>query len=285
MITALAGKIRFAAPDVLVPAVCSRCCCRALFNSDRNIFMTTPFPASLRAALAPTGVLRTGLNYSNFLITGRDAEQKPYGVAIDLARELGRLAGVPVEFVGYEAPGPMAEDAPKNVWDIAFLAIEPKRANLIDFSPAYLEIEATYLLPAGSPMQSVDEVDAAGKRIALMDKSAYDLYLTRTIKHAELVRVEGMKGAYERFVADKLDALAGLRPALLTDAAKLPGSRVLDGRFTAVQQATGVPKARGDENGGRVAAYVRTFIEEAKASGLVAELIAKHRVPGVNVAP
>ena len=246
---------------------------------------STPFPPSLRTALAPTGTLRCGLNYSNFLITGRDAGKKPYGVAIDLARALGERAGVPVEFVGFEAPGPMAEAAPHNIWDIAFLAIEPKRANLIDFSPAYLEIEATYLLPAGSPMQSVEEVDAPGKRIALMDKSAYDLYLSRTIQHAELVRVEGMQGAYERFVADKLDALAGLRPALLTDAAKLPGARVLEGRFTAVQQATGIPKARSDENGGRVAAYVRTFIEESKASGLVAELIARHRVNGVNVAP
>ena len=246
--------------------------------------MTTPLPDSLRIALAPTGTLRCGLNYSNFLITGRDAQKKPYGVAIDLARELGRRAAVPVEFVGYEAPGPMAEDAPNNVWDIAFLAIEPKRANLIDFSPAYLEIEATYLLPAGSPLQSVADVDAPGKRVSVMDKSAYDLYLSRTIQHAALVRVEGMQGAYDRFVADQLDALAGLRPALLTDAAKLPGSRVLEGRFTAVQQATGIPKVRSDESGGRVAAYVRTFIEEAKSSGLVAELIARHQVRGVNVA-
>ena len=244
--------------------------------------MTATFPAALRSELAPTGTLRCGLNYSNFLITGRDAGKRPYGVAIDLARELGRRAGVPVEFVGYEAPGPMAEAAPTGVWDIAFLAIEPKRANLIDFSPAYLEIEATYLLPAGSALQSVADVDAPGKRIALMDKSAYDLYLSRTIQHAELVRVEGMKGAYDRFVADKLDALAGLRSALIADAAKLPGSRVLDGRFTAVQQAIGIPRKESAD--GAVAAAVRAFVEDAKATGLVAELITRHQVRGVNVA-
>jgi polar amino acid transport system substrate-binding protein len=246
--------------------------------------MPSSFPTDLVAALAPTGTLRTGLNYSNFLITGRDAAGAPYGVAIDIARELGRRAGLPTAFVGYEAPGPMAELAPANIWDIAFLAIEPKRANVIEFSPAYLEIEATYLLPAGSPMRSIDDVDQPGKRIAVMDKSASDLYLSRTSRHAELVRVEGMQGAYERFVADQLDALAGLRPALIGDAAKLPGARVLEGRFTAVQQAMGMPKVVSDRSGGRVAAALKAFIEDVKASGFVADAIARHNVKGVNVA-
>jgi polar amino acid transport system substrate-binding protein len=163
---------------------------------------------------------------------------------------------------------------------VAFLGAEPERASEIAFTAAYLEIPATYLVPAGSPIRSVAEVDRAGVRIAVAEKSAFDLYLGRTVRQARLVRTQGLDGSFDLFVADKLDALAGLRPRLLLDVQRLPGARILDGQFTAVQQAVGTPRAR--QAG---AAYLRAFVEDVKASGLVAEAIARHGVQGVSVAP
>ena len=244
--------------------------------------------AAARAELAPTGVLRAGLNFSNFLITKRDpATGAIGGVAADLAHEIGRRLGVPVAFVGYETPGQMADAAQSGVWDIAFLGAEPLRAQQIAFSAAYLEIEATYLVPAGSKVQSVDEVDRAGMRISVSNKSAYELYLTRSLKHAELIKIDGADASFDVFVAENMDALAGLRPRLVTEAEKLPGSRVLAGRFTAIQQAIGTARsgADGTPRAGAGAAYLRAFVEEAKAGGLVARALAANGVRGATVAP
>jgi polar amino acid transport system substrate-binding protein len=225
--------------------------------------------------------MRAGINYGNFLITKRaPAGGEPGGVAPDLARELARRVGVPVEFVAYEQAGKLAEGVRAGAWDIAFLGNEPQRANEIAFSAAYLEIEATYLVPAGSPIRSIADVDRAGVRIAVADKAAYDLYLSRNLKHAELVRAEGIDGSYALFVERKLDVLAGLKPRLVSDVEKLPGSRILDGRFMAVQQSIGSP--RGRDAG---AQFLREFVEDVKASGFVARAIAAHGVRGVSVAP
>jgi polar amino acid transport system substrate-binding protein len=237
--------------------------------------------SNVRAALAPTGVLRAGLNFSNFLLTARDSAGTPSGVAVDLARELGRRLDVPVEFVGYETPGEMADQAQLHVWDIAFLGAEPARASQIAFTAAYLEIEATYLVPAGSPLQSVEDVDRAGVRVSVSNKSAYELYLSRSLKNAELIRIDGVGPSYDHFVANKLEALAGLRPRLVTETEKLPGSRVLPGRFTAIQQAIGTPKGR-DEAG---AGYLRAYAEDVKAKGIVAKAMADNNVRGATVAP
>jgi polar amino acid transport system substrate-binding protein len=243
--------------------------------------MTSPITPAVRAELAPTGTLRVGLNYGNFLLVLKDAASgEPRGIAPDLARELGRRVGVPVEFVRFDQAGKMADAVTTGVWDVAFLAAEPARADVIAFTAAYLEIEATYLVPAGSPIRTIAEVDRPGVRIAVANKAAYDLYLSRTLKHAELVRAEGIDGSYELFVAQKLDVLSGLKPRLLMDVEKLPGARILDGRFTAIQQGIGTPKARA-----AAAAYLSAFVEEAKSTGLVAQAIARHGVRGVNVAP
>ena len=234
---------------------------------------------ALRSEFAPTGKLRVGLNMSNFLLTGKDSSGAPIGVAPDLGRELARRLGLPVELVPYPGPGVLADDAGKNKWDVGFLGAEPQRANEIDFTPAYVEIEATYLLPPGSQLKSVAEVDRKGVRIAVPERSAYELWLTRNIKNAELVRIKGADETFKQFVDDKMDALAGLRPRLITDHANLPGSRILDGNFTTVQQAAGVPKGR------RAAfAYLREYIEDIKASGLVAKTIEKNNVRGLTVA-
>jgi polar amino acid transport system substrate-binding protein len=187
---------------------------------------------------------------------------------------------VPVEFVPYDAAGKLAEGVRAGSWDVGFLAAEPERANEITFSVAYLEIEATYLVPAGSPIRSIADVDRDGVRIAVAVKSAYDLYLSRTLRRAELVRAQGIDASYKLFVDAKLEVLSGLKPRLITDAETLPGSRVLDGRFTAIQQSIGTPKGRDG-----AAKYLREFVEDVKASGFVAQAIAKHGVRGVSVAP
>jgi len=244
--------------------------------------MSLSITPAARAELAPGGMLRIGLNMQNFLLVKRDpASGAPVGIVPDLARELARLSGLRHVFVEFDTAGKLADSAGAGVWDIGFLAAEPARAREISFTPAYLEIEATYLVPAGSAIRSLAEVDRTGVRIAAAEKSAYDLYLSRTLKHATLVRTPGIDASYERFVAERLEALAGLKARLVADAEKLPGSRVLEGRFTAVQQAIGAPAGRGDAG----SAWLREFAAHAKTAGLVAQAIARHGVRGVAVAP
>jgi polar amino acid transport system substrate-binding protein len=235
----------------------------------------------IRDEIAPGGKLRAGINHSNFLLVNPGSPHgAPKGIAPDLALELGRRLGVPVEFVSFDAAGRTADAIRDAVVDVGFIANEAERASVIEFSSAYLELPATYLVPAGSPIRSLADVDRPGVRIALSGRSAYDLYLTRTIKNAELVRAEGIPSSVKLFHDRKLDALAGLKPGLVAEAQKLPGARVLEGQFTAVQQSIGVPKTRA-----AAAKHLREFIEDAKRSGLVSELVEKHGVKGVNVAP
>lgn len=237
----------------------------------------------LARALAPTGVLRAGVNLSNFLlVTGRSADGDPQGVSPDMAAAIAERLGVPVQYLPYATPGEVTDAAADEAWDIALIGAEPARAQKIAFTAAYAEIECTYLVPAGSPLRSVDEVDRPGIRIAVSARSAYDLWLDRNIKHAELVRAAGLDASFELFVEKRLDVLAGLRPRLLTEVEKLPGARVLDGKFSAVQQAVGTPRSRGEA----AAAFLAQFVEEAKASGFVAGLIERYGVSGrLSVAP
>ncbi len=233
------------------------------------------------AELAPHGVLRAGINLSNFLlVTGRDEFGSPEGVAPDMARAVAERLGVPVRLVPYASPGLLADACGTESWDIGLIGAEPQRAETIAFTPAYVEIEATFLVPAGSSIGGIAEVDRPGVRIASTARAAYDLWLERNVRDATLVRAESIGGAFELFAGQGLEVLAGLRPRLIQDAAALPGSRILDGRFSAVQQAIGT--ARKNAAG---AAFLRGFAEEAKATGLVARLIAKHGVQGLSVAP
>ena len=244
---------------------------------------TTPqvTPAVL-SDLAPTGKVRVGINFQNQVLTRKDpATGEGGGIAVDLARELGKRLGVPLEIVPFTTAGNLVAGVKTGAWDVGFVAIEPQRANEIDFAPAgYLEIETTYLVPAGSKFRHVDDVDRQGVRIAVGAKGGPDLALTRLLKHAQLVRAPTSAAATKLFVSDKLDALAGLRPTLATESEQIPGSRLLDGRFTVVQQSVGTPKGR--EAG---AAYLRAFVEDIKASGLVAQLIEKNGARGAKVAP
>jgi polar amino acid transport system substrate-binding protein len=232
------------------------------------------------AQLAPTGVLRAGINLSNFLlVTGRSASGDPEGVSPSMAKALADRLGVPVRYVPFPKPGLLADAVDDNVWDVGLIGAEPQRAEKIAFTAAYTEIEATYLVPAGSKITAIDQVDRPGIRIAVSARSAYDLWLERNIKHATVLRVEGGPGAVAKFRDEGLEALAGLRPGLLTDVESLPGARILDGQFTAVQQAIGTQKRNTAG-----AAFLREFVEEAKASGLVARLIEQHKVRGLSVA-
>ena len=231
--------------------------------------------------LAPTGILRAGINMGNFLlVTGRSASGDPEGVAPGMAHAIAERLGVPIRYMPYPKPGELADAAGSGAWDIGLIGAEPQRAENIAFTAAYAEIEATYLVPANSAITSLAEVDRPGVRIAVTARAAYDLWLERNIRHATLVRSDSLDGACRIFADDGLEVLAGLRPRLLADAEALPGSRILSGGFTAVQQAIGT--ARGNAAG---AAFLRDFVEEAKASGLVARLIEQHRVRGLSVAP
>jgi polar amino acid transport system substrate-binding protein len=229
--------------------------------------------------LTPQGKLRVGVNLGNFLLVQRDADGSIRGIVPDLARELARRLGVAAELRQYEKVGEVADGAKKGEWDVAFIGAEPQRAADIDFTAPYVEIEATYLVPAGSAIRSIGEVDRKGVRIAVAGRSAYHLWLERNIKQATLVVGDSIDHSERRFIEEKLEVLAGLRPRLLQDLEKLPGANILEGRFTAVQQAIGTPKGRPEG-----AAYLRKFAEDVKASGLVAELIARHKIQGLSVA-
>jgi len=235
-----------------------------------------------RAELAPTGVLRAGINLSNFLlVTGESPSGEPEGVSPDVARAVADRLGVPVQYIPFKTPGEVADAASEDIWDIGNIGAEPERAKTITFTEAYVEIEATYLVPAGSTIQSVDEVDHEGVRIVVYGRAAYGLWLNDNIRNAELINTDGMQESFDQFVEQKLDALAGLRPRLIKDVVKLPGSRVLDGKFSAVQQAIGT---KPDRKAG--AAFLRDFVEESKSNGLIESLIEKHGVTGqLTVAP
>ena len=173
-------------------------------------------PGDVKSELAPTGALRAAINMGNFLlVTGKSSSGDPEGVSPDMAREIATRLGVPVKYLPYARPGELADDAEKGLWDIGLIGAEPQRAAVINFTAAYCEIEATYLVPAGSPIRNVAEVDQAGKRIAVTARSAYGLWLENNVKRAQLLQFDNADAALKAFDGDKMDAYAGLRPGLL----------------------------------------------------------------------
>ena len=243
--------------------------------------MTERIFPSVLSDLAPTGQLRVGINYGNPVLATRDPSSGDLrGVAVDLARELGKRVDVPVELVAFESAGRMFDAVKAGAWDVAFLAVDPGRADQIDFTAPYIEIEGTYLVPAGSPLHAIGDVDREGVRIGISSKSAYDLFLSRSLQRAQLVQAPDPNAAFELILKSKVDVVAGVRQHLVANVEKLPGSRVLDGRFMAIQQALGIPKGRDAG-----ATYLREFIDDVKASGLVARAIEKAGVRGVSDPP
>ena len=243
--------------------------------------MTPRVPPGVQADLAPTGKLRAAINFGNPVLAQKDPTTgEPRGVSVDLARELGRRLALPVELITFDAAGKVFEALKIGAWDVAFLAIDPARATEIAFTAPYVVIEGTYLVPADSPLRAVEDVDRQGVRVAVGAGSAYDLYLTRTLQRAELIRAPTSPAAIDLFLRDKLEVAAGVKQPLVQFAKGNPNVRVMDGRFMAIEQAMGTPKGR--ERGGR---FLREFIEEMKASGFIAKALDKSGQRDATVAP
>ena len=243
--------------------------------------MHETIPTSLRSEFAPSGTLRTAVNFGNIVIAQKDpAGGDPRGVGPDLAREVARRLGVPIRYVIYDNAGKVAAAVKQDEWDVAFLAADPERADVIAFSAPYVQIEGTYLVRKESPFRSVDDFDRKGLRISVGLKTAYDLYLTRALRNAELVRADTSQAAIDDFIAGKVDAAAGVKNTLAAAAAKDSRFRVIEGNFMVIGQASGVPRPRE-----AAARYLRDFIEEAKASGFVANALRKSGVTDATVAP
>jgi len=235
-------------------------------------------PDAARSELAPTGKLRAGMNLGNTLFTTKDtATGELRGVSVDLMRELANRLGVPVVFVVHATPGDVVDAVEAGTWDVAILAIEQARAQKIAFSPAMTEIEATYVVHRDSPLHSVGQVDTSGIRISAPEKAGYELYLTRTLRNAKLIRTKGFAASIDLFNERHADALAGLKPMLLASMDKMPNARLLEGKFMAVNHGIGAPRERR-----AAAAYLQAFVEELNASGFVARSIERHGVQGLS---
>lgn len=238
-------------------------------------------PAEL---LAPTGTLRAAINFGNPVLAQHDAETgKARGVSVDLAHELARRLKLAVALIRYDTAGAVFDASGSSAWDIAFLAIDPARATRIRFTAPYVIIEGGYVVRADSPFRAIGDIDRPGVRIAAADKSAYDLYLTRTLGEAALVRAPTGEAALQRFLREGLEALAGVKAVLRRAVEGDPQLRLIDGRFMAIEQALGVPR-RGDA-GDAAWRYVCAFIEDAKASGFVADALERSGQRDATVAP
>ena len=232
------------------------------------------------AELAPAARLRAAINFGNPILAVRDAAGQPSGLSVDLARELGKRLGVPVELVTFTSAGRVVEAVKNSEVDIAFVAIDPVRGADMLQTPPYVIIEGAYLVKNDSPIRRNEEVDRPGNRIVVGNGSAYDLYLTRELKAAKLVKAPTSPAVTDVFMAQGMEVAAGVKQQLQADAMRLPGLRLLDGRFMVIQQAMGLPKGR--DAGAR---YVSAFVEEMKASGFVDASLKRHRVEGALVAP
>jgi polar amino acid transport system substrate-binding protein len=261
----------------LVRGICTTaifCCSFAFAGADEG-------STNIAKIIAPSGHLRAAINYGNPVLAQKDPQTgEPRGVSAELARELGRRLGVPVDFVPYDAAGKVTDALQTDAWDVAFLAIDPVRSVGITYTAPYVLIEGAYLVPDASPIRSNDDVDRAGVRVVVGRGSAYDLFLTRTLKNAQLVRVTTSADAMDAFERDHLEVAAGVKQPIAAYAAAHPGLRVLPGRFMVIEQAVGLPKARDAG-----LPFVRAFVEEMKASGFVAKALAASGQGDATVAP
>ena len=230
--------------------------------------------------LAPNGVLIAGIYLGNFLlVTGKDDQGNPEGVSPDLAKTIAKLLDVKIQLLPFDTQGELVEAVANGICGIGLVGSDPERAQKITFAPAYVEIEASYLVPPNSALNVIKDVDAPGVQIASFKKSAYDLWLVRNLKHASLVHADTLDASVELFFSEKLHALAGLKTGLMKESKRLPGSKVLEGQFMAVQQ--GVATAKQNI---QAVEFLTRVVQEAKQSGLIASFIQKHQVDGLSVA-
>jgi polar amino acid transport system substrate-binding protein len=237
---------------------------------------------TLLKAFAPTGKLRASINLGNPILAHKNPETgAPGGVSVDLARELAARLGVEVEYVVFETAAKSVDAVTTEAADIGFFAIDPVRGAGIAFTAPYVLIEGFYLVRDGSPVTRNADVDQSANRVVVGKGSAYDLFLTRELKHAQIVRAPTSQAVVDTFLAEGIEVAAGVKQQLEADSAGKPGLRLLDERFMVIQQAMGIAKGRD----AAAAEYLRAFVEEAKRSGFVGEALARHRVDGASVAP
>ena len=233
-------------------------------------------------AFTPTGKLRASINLGNPILANKHAATGlPFGVSIDLANNFAKRLGVDIDLVVFDAAGKSVEAVKAEQADIGFFAIDPLRGEGISFTAPYVLIEGSYLVPQTSTIQSNDEVDRAGIRVTVGQGSAYDLFLSRELKHADIVRAPTSPTVVDVYVAQKLEVAAGVKQQLESDVLRFAGHRLLPGRFMVIQQAMGTPKTRGVE----AARYLAAYVEEMKASGFVADALQRHGIKGASVAP
>ena len=237
---------------------------------------------AIRQALCPSGTLRASINLGNPILANLHPQTgEPFGVSIDLARALASQLGVGIELVVFDAAGKSVQAVRDEQADIGFFAIDPLRGEGIAFTAPYVLIEGSYLVAQSSPLQFNDEVDRPGTRVTVGQGSAYDLFLTRELQHAEIVRAPTSPTVVDVFVQQQLDVAAGVKQQLEADLKRYPGHRLLPGRFMVIQQAMGTPKSRGPE----AAAFLSQFVETMKATGFVADVLRRHGIQGASVAP
>ena len=237
--------------------------------------------AELTKTLAPTGTLRASINLGNPILANRGADGHPFGVSIDLARGLGRLLGVEVELVVFDTAAKSVEAVTQEQADFGFFAVDPARGAGIHFTAPYVLIEGAYLVRNDSPLQDNAEVDRPAHRVVVGQGSAYDLYLSRALKQAQILRSPTSPTVVDTFIAEGAEVAAGVKQQLEADALRVGGVRLLPGRFMVIQQAMGLPKSRGEA----AAALLRAYVEDMKASGFVAQALQRHGIQGASVAP
>jgi polar amino acid transport system substrate-binding protein len=235
----------------------------------------------LTSEFAPTGTLRAAINLGNPILANQNADGQPYGISIDIATELASRLNVPLTLLVGHTAAQSVEAVTQETADFGFFAIDPIRGKGIAFTAPYVLIEGSYLVRNDSPLSANNQVDHAGNRIAVGKGSAYDLFLTREIKNAEIQRAPSSPTTVDFFLSEQLEVAAGVKQQLEMDAKRLPNLRLLPGRFMVIEQAMGLPKTRSPE----AQAYLKQFVEDLKATDFVAQSMARHNIQGAAVAP
>jgi polar amino acid transport system substrate-binding protein len=250
-------------------------------TASSSPIMHTSADQTIVAALAPTGTLRASINLGNPVLASLDPKtSQPTGVSVDLANELGRQLGVPVEYVVAQSAGASVTNVSSGNADIGFFAVDPKRGEEIAFTDPYVLIEGFYLVRNDSPITTNAQVDQPGNTVAVGKGSAYDLFLTRELHQATIVRIPTSPAVVQGFLDQNLTVAAGVKQQLQKDAGRIGGLRILDQRFMVIRQAMGVPKTRGEA----AAQYLANFVKQMRASGFVADSLKRHHIDGAVVA-
>jgi len=258
--------------------------CQLVLAQTPNAVLNKPIDNAMMKSFAPTGTLRVGINLGNPVLAGSidQSEPQPKGVTIDIAKEIGRQSGIPVELISFKSAGAIVEALKANQLDLIFVAIDPVRGADISYTPAYIQIEGAYMVKASSPIKNNEEVDVAGNEIVVGKASAYDLYLTREIKKATLLRSINSQSVVDDFMSGKGNVAAGVKQQLEADSKRYSNVRMLPGRFMVIDQAIGVPKSRAEFE--KIIVYLSGLIKELKTSGFVANSMKKHGIEGAKVA-